>query len=142
MPLHVTTRTLGSRRREAVGFDVPPPEGARDDGSMTLRDLIEHVVREQVKLFNDRQQERRFDRVLSAAQIEGGRAKGKVDPASKDDPQEADAEEAVGAALQAFEDGMYLVIIDEVEKRSLDEPVYLSPNSRLVFVRLAFLAGA
>lgn len=142
MPLHVTTRTLGSRQREAAGFDVPPPEGARDDGSMSLRDLIEHVVREQVRLFNDRQQERRFDRVLSEAQIDEGRVKGKVDPASKDDPKEADAEEAVGAALQAFEDGMYLVIIDEVEKRSLDEPVYLSPNSRLVFVRLAFLAGA
>lgn len=141
MALHVTTRTLGSRQREAAGFDVPPPEDARDDGSMTLRHLIEHVVREQVGLFNARQQERRFDRVLSEAQIDEGRAKGKVDPASKDDPTEADAEEAVGAALQAFEDGMYLVIIDEVEKRSLDEPVYLSPNSRLVFVRLTFLAG-
>lgn len=142
MTISVTTRTLGSRTREAAGFDVPPPEDARDDGSMTLRDLIEHVVREQVKLFNARQQAMRFDRVLSEARIDEGRVKGKVDPASKDDPKEADAEEAVGAALQAFEDGMYLVIIDEVEKRSLDEPVYLSPNSRLVFVRLAFLAGA
>lgn len=141
MPLRVTTRTLASRR-ESAGFDVPPPEDARDDGSMTLRDLIAYVVREQVRLFNNRQQERRFDRVLTEAQIEGGRAKGKVDPASKDDPKEADADEAVGAALQAFEDGMYLVIIDEVEKRNLDEPVYLSPNSRLVFVRLTFLAGA
>lgn len=142
MPLHVTTRTLGSRRREAAGFDVPPPQDAHDDGSMTLRHLIEHVVREQVKLFNDRQQERRFDRVLTAARIDEDRVKGKVDPASKDNTGQADAEEAIGAALQAFEDGLYLVIIDEVEKRSLDEPVYLSPNSRLVFVRLAFLAGA
>ncbi len=142
MPLHVTTRTLGGRKREAAGFDVPPPEGAHDDGSMTLRHLIEHVVREQVKLFNARQQARRFDRVLSEARMVEGRAKGKVDPSSKEDPKEADAEEAVGVALQAFEDGMYLVILDEVEKRSLDEPVYLSPNSRLVFVRLAFLAGA
>ena len=141
MALCVTTRTLASRR-ECAGFDVPPPEDARDDGSMTLRDLIAYVVREQVKLFNARQQERRFDRVLRGAQIEDGRARGKVDPAAKEDPKEADAREAVGAALQAFEDGLYLVIIDEVEKRSLDEPVYLSPNSRLVFVRLAFLAGA
>ncbi|MGD1915690.1 MAG: hypothetical protein ACFCBV_05840 [Phycisphaerales bacterium] len=141
MAVHVTTRTLGSRR-EATGFEVPPPPDAHDDGSMVLRDLIEHVVRQQVRLFNARQADRRFDRVLTEPQIREGREKGKVDPAAKEDPTEANAEEAVGAALQAFEDGMYLVIIDEVEKRSLDEPVYLSSNSRLVFVRLTFLAGA
>lgn len=82
MALRVTTRTLASRR-ESAGFDVPPPEDARDDGSMTLRDLIAYVVREQVRLFNNRQQERRFDRVLRETRIEAGRARGKVDPASQ-----------------------------------------------------------
>jgi hypothetical protein len=48
----------------------------------------------------------------------------------------------VATALQAFEDGLYLVIIDEVERRSLDEPVHLAEDSQLVFIRLTFLAGA
>ena len=53
-----------------------------------------------------------------------------------------DAEAAVGAALQGFEDGLYLVIVDGVEQRSLDSQVYLTADSRLVFLRLTFLAGA
>ena len=42
----------------------------------------------------------------------------------------------------AFEDGLYLTIIDGVERRSLDEPVRLTEDSQLVFIRLTFLAGA
>ena len=53
-----------------------------------------------------------------------------------------DAEAAVGAALQGFEDGLDLVIVDGVEQRSLDSQVYLTADSRLVFLRLTFLAGA
>jgi len=48
----------------------------------------------------------------------------------------------VGAALTGFEDGLYLVILDGVEQKELEQPVYLRDDSRLVFLRLAFLAGA
>ena len=123
-------------------FDVPPLPDLHDDGELLLRDLIEHVVRCQVRQFNQRQNRQRFDLVLSAATIEHAAELGKVDPAGKSDRAQADADEAVAAALMAFEDGLFLVIIDEVERRSLEEPVYLSPNSRLVFLRLTFLAGA
>jgi hypothetical protein len=133
---------LGRRKPLLCDFDVPPPDGLRDDGDLLLRDLIEHVVRHQVRSFNERQEAARFDRVLAAAAIERAAEAGKVDPAGRVGRASADAEEAIGAALQAFEDGLYLVIIDDVERRSLDEPVYLSPTSRLVFLRLTFLAGA
>jgi len=138
----VSTRTLGRRKPLLGDFDVPPPDSAHDDGDMLLRDLIEHVVRHQVAQFNKRQELKRFDWVLSADSIETAAAKGKVDPAGRPNRKTADADEAVGAALQAFEDGLYLVVIDEVERRSLDEHVYLAPTSRLVFLRLTFLAGA
>ena len=56
-------------------------------------------------------------------------------------PQEVDEEQAVAAALTAFEDGMYLVVLDDQEQRDLDAQVYLQPDSRLTFVRLTLLAG-
>ena len=42
--------------------------------------------------------------------------------------QEVDDDQAVFAALTAFEDGMYLVVIDEVEHKKLDQQVYLTPD--------------
>jgi len=141
VPITVSTRSLGRRKPLLGDFDVFPPDDLRDDGDLLLRQLIEHVVRHQVALFNERQEASRFDRVLSAGVIERGVAAGKIDPTGKPERMQADAEEAVGAALQAFEDGLYLVVIDEVERRSLEEPVYLAPDSRMVFVRLTFLAG-
>jgi len=142
MAFTVSTRSIGRRKPVLGDFDVPPPDDLHDDGDLLLKDVIDHIVRHQVRRFNDRQDGLRFDRVLSASAIDQAAAAGKVDPASKPARQHADEDEAVSTALQAFEDGMFLVIIDEVERRSLEEPVYLSPDSRMVFLRLTFLAGA
>jgi len=56
--------------------------------------------------------------------------------------QNVDEEQAVGAALQAFEDGLYLVVLDGAEQRDLDKQVFLHADSRITFVRLAMLSGA
>ncbi|MCK4658543.1 MAG: hypothetical protein KAV82_03385 [Phycisphaerae bacterium] len=142
MALLVSTRVFGKRKPLLDDFGVPPPAAVPGGDDLRLRDVIEHVVRHEVDEFKRRQSARRFDRVLSGAQIAEAATRGKVDPASKDFKQGVDMGAAVGNALQAFEDGLYLVIIDEVERRSLDEPVRLAENSRLVFIRLTFLAGA
>jgi hypothetical protein len=47
----------------------------------------------------------------------------------------------VAAALQAFEDGLYVIIVDGEEQAELDRDVSLQPDSRVTFVRLAMLAG-
>ncbi len=142
MAILVTTRSLGSRRPLLHDFRVDPPTDAGDGGDLTLRELITRVVCEQVRRFNDRSASRRFDRVLTERQIETGAARGKVDPAGKEHRTDADPQEAVASALLGFEDGLYLVIIDEVERRDLDEVIRLSPDSHMTFIRLAFLAGA
>ena len=68
--------------------------------------------------------------------------RGRIDPGGRESEDTVDPEAAVGAALQGFEDGLYLVIVDGAEQRSLDSQVYLTADSRLVFLRLTFLAGA
>ncbi|NOX58915.1 MAG: hypothetical protein GXP29_08670 [Planctomycetes bacterium] len=142
MALCISTRALGKRKRLLDDFSVPPPEDWGDGDDLRLRDVIEHVVRCEVKQFHRRERNRQFERVLSQSQIVDATARGKVDPAVKEKKQSVDTEEAIGNALQSFEDGVYLVIIDDVERRSLDEVVHLKDDSRLTFVRLTFLAGA
>lgn len=142
MSLTISACTIGKRKPLFGDFVIPPPEDLHDDGSLRLRDLIEHIVRQQVEAFNQRKAEQRFDRVLTSHKIEESARTGKVSPEGRSPGKTPDPDEAVAEALQAFEDGLYLVVIDEVERRVLDEPVYLASNSRILFVRLTFLAGA
>jgi hypothetical protein len=138
----VTTRALGSRRKLLDDRDVPPPAGLPDDGGrMTLRDFIAHVVAKEVEAFRERQGRRRFVRVLTAKEIHDAAGQGAVRPGESDLDQEVDDEVAVAAALQAFEDGIYLVIVDGEEQRDLDREVHVAPDSRVTFLRLVMLAG-
>src|SRR5690606_2492367 len=112
------------------------------DGGRTLRELIGFIVAAEVEAFRKRNEARRLDRVLSAAEIEEGEARGRISPEGRGTPGAVDTEEAVAAAIQAFEDGLYLVVIDGQEHRDLEAQVFLRPDSRITFIRLVFLAGA
>jgi hypothetical protein len=141
----VSGRGLGKRTPLFEDFSVPlPPElaGEGGDGGLTLRELIRRIVRAETEEFDLRQERRRLTRVMSPAQIQEGLERGKVDMGGREMGQRVDVEQAVGAALQAFEDGLYLVVIDDVERRDLDAQVFVRPGSRVVFIRLVFLAGA
>jgi hypothetical protein len=142
----VSGKALGRRKPLFEDFSVPVPPGDRADGAgdggLTLRDLVSRIVRHEVDAFHDRQERRQFLRSLSAREIERSVEGGKVDPGGRLDHTKVDPDEAVAAALQGFEDGLYLVVLDGQEQRDLDAPVYPRPDSRITFVRLVFLAGA
>jgi hypothetical protein len=154
MALTITGKSLGARRRLFEDFAVPVPpgfggntggggggDGGGNDG-FRLRDLIAHIVRHEVNAFRERQEARRFVRALSEREIEAGVTKGKVEVGGSDLDQDVDEGRAVYAAIQAFEDGMYLCVLDGEEQRDLDARVQLTPDSTLTFIRLTFLAGA
>jgi hypothetical protein len=140
----VETRILGKKARPLDGWSVPlePPFDGDGDGGLTLRDLIARIVRSEVAAFESRARARRFVRVLSDQEIARGAAAGRVDMGGRPVNGAVDEEAAVGAALQGFEDGLYLVILDGQEQRDLDRQVFPTPDSRIVFLRLTFLAGA
>lgn len=142
--MFIETRTLGRKAGPLDGWAIPdPPSGPDDDGNrLTLRVLIARVVRAEVAAFDQRERARRFVRVLSDADIADGAARGRVDSGGRPATGPVDSERAVGAALQGFEDGLYLVILDGTEQRELDREVFVTPDSKLVFLRLTFLAGA
>ena len=133
-------RTLGRKAPLTDNWNFPlGPNPAGE--TLTLRRFIERVVREEVAAFRERQAERRFARVLSPAQIADGAARGKVDSGDRDLKQAVSPEAAVDVALQAFVDGLYLVLLDGQQQTDLDAEIRLRPGSKVTFVRLVALAG-
>lgn len=137
----ITGKALGRKKPLFADFSVPFPPDLGDGGAVTLRDLIGRVVRHEVEAFKQRREEAKLVHALSARQIEEGASRGKIDMGGHEREQKVDVDEAIGVALQAFEDGLYLVIVDGQEQRNLDAQVFLQPDSRIAFVRLVMLAG-
>lgn len=140
--LTIDGKALGRKKPLFADWSIALPPGLDDEGGgLTLRQLITRIVLEEVQAFRDRQEDRKLLKALSAAQIDEGLARGKVDMGGRNLKQEVDEDQAVGAALQAFEDGIYMVVIDGDEQRDLDKEIYLQAGSRITFIRLAMLAG-
>src|SRR5262245_48693915 len=108
--LTITGRALGRKKPLFADWSLPCPPGLGDGGSLTLRDLIACVVRADVAAFGQRQQDRRLLRALTATDIEKGVARGKIAAGGNESDQAVDPEQAVGTALEAFADGLYLVV--------------------------------
>jgi hypothetical protein len=140
--LTISGRTLGSRKPLFADWSIPFPPEWREGGGLTLRELIGRVVRSEVEAFHMRQQERQVFHALTARQIAAEAEKGKIEMGGSEvGVQPVDEEEAVAVACQAFEDGLYLVVIDGQDQREIEREVHLQPDSRITFVRLAMLAG-
>ncbi len=140
--LLISGKAIGARKPLFADWSIPvPPEWSNGD-DVTLRDLIDKVVRTEVKAFRERQEDHQVFRTLTARQIAAGAEKGKIEMGGREVPlQEVEEDQAVAVACQAFEDGIYLVIIDDQQQRELDRQVFLQPDSRVTFVRLTLLAG-
>jgi hypothetical protein len=140
--LIIHTLALGQKRPLVPDWNIEfPPHQEVGGEPLTLRALISGIVRREVAAFKERQQARRFVRILTEQQIEEGLARGRVELGGRELDQKMDEEDAVANALLAFEDGIYLVILDGEEQKDLDREIYMRPDSELTFLRLVMLAG-
>lgn len=142
LPIIVEGRVAGHKRSLFADWRIGlPPIWENHGDHLKLRDLITSIVTEEVAAFQQRQQERRLDRVMSRAEIRAATTKGKIDTGGRDLNQHVDVGEAIATALEAFADGLYFVFIDNVQQTSLDSEVFLKTNSKVVFLRLTALVG-
>lgn len=140
--LTISGKALGTRRPLFADYSLPLPPQWSGGGGLTLRDLLDRVVRSEVQAFRERQSERQVFRTLTARQIEAGAESGKIEMGGSEVPlQEVDEDQAVAVACQAFEDGIFLVVIDGQEQREIDREIHVQPDSRVTFIRLTLLAG-
>ena len=92
-------RVAGQRRPLFSDWEMAlPPEAEGQGERLTLRALITRVVLEEVAAFRERQEERRFVQALTAAEIERGLSRGKVDMGGREPGEAPDPEAAVAAA--------------------------------------------
>lgn len=124
---------------EPFSFDPFPELGS--SGGITLREFLIKLVHEQVRDFHLREQDRQALKVITSQDLVKGWSQGKF-LSPREDAQKVDPDDAVGAALQAFEDGLYLVFIDDEPKKNLDEEVFVNPSTQVTLIRLVALAGA
>ena len=137
--LTISGKALGKKKPLFADFSIPAPTltGER----VRLRDLLSRIVRHEVEAFEERQEDRKFVKALTAREIGDQAARGKIDMGGRDLDQKVDVEEAIRVALEAFEDGLFLVIIDGTDYKTLDSAVALQSDSKVGFVRLTMLAG-
>lgn len=140
--LTISGKVLGSRRPLFADYSIPLPPEWSGGGGLSLRDLLDRVVRAEVQAFRQRQSDRQVFRTLTARQITAGAERGKIEMGGSVVPlQDVDEDQAVAVACQAFEDGIFLVVIDEQEQREIDREIHVKPDSRVTFIRLTLLAG-
>jgi hypothetical protein len=144
MPSRITieAKTFGQRRPLRTDWSIPmPPDVEASGGRLSLRDLITRLVQAEVAAYQERQQQRQLLRLLSKEEIDASAAAGKVEMGGREAAPDADPEAAVAAALQAYEDGLYYVFVDDAQQGDLNGEVYLKPDSHVLFLRLVALAG-
>ncbi len=137
----IEARVPGRREALVPRWEVPPPpEVERGDG-LTLRELIGLTVRQELAAYAERRAEGRFTRVLTERQLDAGLASGRVDSGGRAVPAAPMPEVAVATALEAFVDGLYLVLVDGTQHEDLDAQIMLGVDSTVTYVRLVALAG-
>ena len=144
--LLIGAHQLGRRKPLFADYALPLPAQAQGGtltqcGTLTLAELLGYVVQAEVLAFTERQSERRLLKVLSEAQLAHGLQVGKVSSGGSELEQAVDADQSLAIAVQAFRDGLYLVIVDTQEVRDLAEVLTLHANSRMSFVRPNRWAG-
>lgn len=138
----VNARALGRRSPLLPDWSVPFPPELGDGGPVRLRELIAQIVRNEVTAFIDRQHRQRFIQVLSESQVDQAVSRGAIRSSGSEVPdQPVDSNAAISTAIQAFEDGLFLIILDGEEQRALEREVFIKPGCRITFLRLTLLAG-
>ncbi len=107
----------------------------RDDIS-TLKELITNLVNIEIDKYEQEQL-----KITSQEDLDQMIINGKVSFGFKYRETEIDRTNAVNVALQAFEDGLYVVFLNNSELKSLTDKLILNENDSLSLVRLTMLTG-
>jgi len=136
MNIYIKLKSAGKRRPvlESTPYYLP-------DGVNSLRQLLEMVVLQETEKYNSRGTENMLVPFLTEAEISDRSTVGKVGFGRLYSDKKIDPEKAVETALQGFEDGLFRVVINNMEITEIDKPLAINENDVLTFIRLTFLAG-
>lgn len=135
MRIYMRMKVAGKRRDvlEQLPVDIP-------EATDTAEKLITHLVEEKVREYNQKQIDAPLLYYLTQKELAGGEAIGKIGFGDRKNEKPQKEDQAVENALQCFRDGLYRLLINEVEVDHLGE-ITLKENDTVTFVRLVMLAG-
>lgn len=137
MKIFVTMKSLAKRKSylENVEFQLTKQPG-------TIKDLISDLVSINVRSFNERQGDTTLVQFLTKEEISQSGATGKVGFGTAIyNEQKTDEQQAIQTAIQAFEDGLFKIFINDVEQGVDSHSITLNDEDQLVFIKLTMLVG-
>ena len=137
MQIKVNVKQLG-KKRPVIAEKVIE---VNDFQEFTLQELITNLVEQQVDAFNQRIENNPIIPFLLDAEIVEKAETGKVGFGAIFNDEKAHKQKAIENALQSFQDGIFVVFIDETELTNLNQTFVLQQDSVFTFVRLTFLSG-
>lgn len=136
MKIYVNVKQVGSRKNYIAKEEVilnRKPE--------TLRELIELIVTQNVKEFNEGIKNKNMIAYLTTEEIESKIEVGKIAFGEKYNETKQNLQKAIETAYLAYEDGIFTVFIGETETGTLDEKIELKEDDILTFIKFTMLAG-
>ncbi|MDR2471008.1 MAG: hypothetical protein LBD09_02725 [Treponema sp.] len=135
MEIFIRVKAAGKRRDMLEKRPAEIPDTV--DGA---EKLIEHLVRENVRSYNEKKADAPLFRYLSREELTDGADAGKIGFGDRKNEQPQDEEAAVQNALQCFADGIYRVLINDAEALP-GVPLAPRQGDTVTFIRLVMLAG-
>ena len=132
--LTLQLKRLGKKKIHLLEFEI-------EKQPQTLKELIEECVKSEVKRYNEKREEIKLMSFLSPKDIQEQSETGKIGFGDLENRELAQVDEAIANALLAFEDGLFVVFVDDEEIKSFEQSIDLKPDSVIAFIRLTFLTG-
>ncbi len=112
---------------------------------VTVRELITRRVEQEVARINNSEYDPEYtkpeQRMFLASLTKSSPELLLNQNVAKKRKQAVNANNAVKTAIEAFDSGGFLLLVDDRQYERLDDEVRLSPGSEVVFLRLPFLIG-
>jgi hypothetical protein len=134
MELRLQLKRLGKKKVKEVPFTL-------EENPQNLEELLIACVKNQVEAFNAKRTEVNVIGFLSPAEIQEKAHSGKIEFGELANTDLADLQKAIDNVLLAFQDGLFLVFVDDNEITALETPLELHSQSVIAFIRMTFLVG-
>lgn len=142
MEIKVTVKQLGKKHPVLSEQKI---EIAYEDSNISLENLLELIVQQQVDAFNAKSfelEDEDYAKIPQDSYLNILTDTGKVGFGSIYNLKKADVQKAQENAIQAFEDGMFAVFYNDEQLEDLTQTIDLSLQHPFTFIRLTFLAGS